>query len=117
MRVDTKKVAARIYDEFSLTVPLFLGVLVIWALFILDIISTHFILEAGGMEKNILMSFIVRFPLFHTMVKLWVLILIVFVSGFCNRKLRHSATILVSAIIGLYVIVITNNLTELNNLL
>lgn len=113
---DAKKVTARLYDEFSLTVPLFLGVLVIWVLFILDIVSTLFILEAGGIEKNILMSFIVQWPLLHTMVKILVLILIVFVSGYCNRKIRHSGTILVSAIIGVYVIVITNNLTELNYL-
>lgn len=116
MMAYAKEVAGRIYDEFSLTVPLFIGVLAIWVLFILDILSTFIILEAGGIEKNILMSFIVQWPLLHTMVKIFVLILIAFATGFCNRKIKNSGTFLVSAIIAVYVFVITNNLNELSYL-
>jgi hypothetical protein len=83
--------------------------LILAALFILDIVTTHLILWLGGMELNPVMAGIVTSPLAHACIKAATLLLIVLVSLIAEANVRGSTIGFYAAIIALYLLVLVNN--------
>ena len=83
--------------------------LILAALFILDIVTTHLILWLGGIELNPVMAGIVTSPLLHTMVKAATLLLIITVSLIAEANVKGSTIGFYAAIIALYILVLVNN--------
>ena len=83
--------------------------LILAALFILDIVSTHLILWLGGIELNPAMACIVTSPLINTMVKAATLLLIITVSLIAEANVKGSTIGFYAAIIALYIVVLVNN--------
>lgn len=83
--------------------------LILAALFILDIVTTHLILWLGGIELNPVMAGIVTSPLAHTGIKAATLLLIIFVSLIAEANVKGSTIGFYAAIIALYLLVLVNN--------
>lgn len=83
--------------------------LILAALFLLDIATTHLILWLGGIELNPVMAGIVTSPLAHTVVKAATLLLIVAVSLIAEANVKGSTIGFYAAIITLYILVLVNN--------
>jgi hypothetical protein len=79
-------------------------------LFIGDIISTEYILVHGGIELNPYMIPFVSDPLLHVGVKLVAFCIIAFVAVYANRKVPHAGSILIIAVVSMYLIVLAANL-------
>ena len=84
-------------------------VLILAALFLLDIITTQIILWLGGFEMNPAMAGIVTSPPMHLAIKAATLLLIILVSLFAETKVKGSSIAFYSVIIILYMFVIVNN--------
>jgi hypothetical protein len=84
-------------------------VLILAALFLLDIFTTQLILWLGGIELNPAMSGIVMSPLVHLAIKASTLLLIIIVSLVAENKVKGSAIVFYCVIITFYVFVIVNN--------
>ena len=83
--------------------------IILAALFLLDIITTQFILLLGGMELNPLMAGVVTSPLVHLAVKAGMLLLIVIVSLIAEKNMRGSGTGLYIVLIPFYILIVVNN--------
>ncbi len=79
------------------------------ALFVLDVITTHVILWLGGIELNPVMACIVTAPLAHASVKAATLLLIITVSLIAEANVKGSTIGFSAAIIALYILVLVNN--------
>ena len=84
--------------------------LILGALFLLDILTTQIILRTGGIELNPLMTGIVANPALHLVIKATILILIFPVSLIAEQRVKGSGTIFYCALITLYSFVIINNM-------
>lgn len=83
--------------------------LILAALFLLDILTTQFILWLGGIELNPAMAGIVTSPLMHLAIKACTLILIILVSIIAETRVRGSSIAFYCILITLYLFVIVNN--------
>ncbi|MDD5142801.1 DUF5658 family protein [Methanoregula sp.] len=84
--------------------------LILGALFLLDIVTTEIILLRGGIELNPLMVGIVEIPALHAAIKMAILFLIFVVSLVAEKYMTRSGTIFCCIIITLYILVVSNNL-------
>jgi len=83
--------------------------IILAALFVLDIITTHVILWLGGIELNPFITGIVSAPLAHATVKAATLLLIISVSLIAEANVKGSTIGFSAAIIALYILVLVNN--------
>ena len=98
-----------IFLRSDIHLHLFLGILILYILFSIDIITTEAILLFGGVELNHLMTAVVACPMVHIIVKGGVLI---YISGTCTwaeEKVAWSGTSAMALIIAFYVIVALHN--------
>ncbi|MFA4861865.1 DUF5658 family protein [Methanoregula sp.] len=86
------------------------GTAILGMLFFLDILSTEIILKSGGVEQNPVMEGIVQWPLLHLVVKSLLLVLVIFMARAAEGQIRGSGKIFFVFIIGMYILVIGNNL-------
>jgi hypothetical protein len=86
--------------KFSLTLA---------TLFLLDIITTQFILWLGGIELNPAMAGLVTSPFVHIAIKAGTLLLIILVALIAERKVKGSSIAFYCVINTLYLFVIVNN--------
>lgn len=104
-----------LYDNFSF--PLFFGVILLAALFGLDIATTNMILLLGGYEQNAIMALIVNYPIIHIAVKIHAIIFIALVVWFSEYKIKGSGLVTLFILILFYSFVIYNNGTVLLGLI
>jgi len=86
------------------------GTAILGSLFILDILSTEIILRFGGMEQNPAMTGIVQWPFLHVAVKIALLVLVIFMARAAEGHVKGSGKIFFIFLIGMYILVIGNNL-------
>ncbi|MDD1687330.1 DUF5658 family protein [Methanoregula sp.] len=79
-------------------------------LFLLDILTTQFILWMGGVELNPVMALVVSNPVLHLAVKGAILLVIVSVAFVAEKYVRDSSVFFYCILITMYLFVITNNL-------
>lgn len=79
------------------------------ALFLLDIITTHVILWLGGIELNPVMAGFVSCPFLHLALKAATLLLILAVSLIAEANVKGSTIGFYAIIISLYILVVVNN--------
>jgi hypothetical protein len=84
--------------------------LILGALFLLDVVTTQIILWMGGAELNPFMTGIVTNPLLHLDIKILLLLVIFPVSLIAEQRVRGSAAFFYCALILLYIVVVVNNL-------
>lgn len=83
--------------------------LILGALFLLDIVTTWIILRTGGVELNPFMTGIVADPALHLVIKAAVLLLIFPVSLIAEQRVRGSGLVFYCVLITLYIFVFVNN--------
>ena len=83
--------------------------LILAALFLLDILTTHLILWLGGIELNPAMAGIVASPLVHLAIKAGTMLLIILVSLVAETRVRGSGITFYCILITFYLFVIVNN--------
>ena len=83
--------------------------LILAILFLLDIITTHFILRLGGIELNPVMAGIVTSPPVHLALKAGTLLIILIIALIAETKVKSSSTVFYCIVITLYILVILNN--------
>lgn len=83
--------------------------LILAALFLLDILTTHLILWMGGIELNPAMVGVVTSPVLHLAIKAGTLLLIIVVSLIAETKVKGSSLAFYGTIITLYLFVLVNN--------
>jgi len=76
----------------------------------MDVLTTNFLLIHGGTEVNPFMAGIVRNPLLHLTVKTLLLALVFLTARRCEARLAGSGVTLSLVLLGLYSIVVGNNL-------
>jgi len=76
----------------------------------MDVLTTNFLLIHGGTEVNPFMAGIVRNPLLHLTVKTLLLALVFLTARRCEARLSGSGVTLALVLLGLYSIVVGNNL-------
>jgi hypothetical protein len=94
----------------------FLCIILIYVLFVLDIVTTDMILSLGGFEVNHVMVPVVDNVFFHLLIKGFVLIFIVSVAQWSELKLKGSGLIMMLVITGWYSFVVMNNTSVLIHL-
>jgi len=85
-------------------------VLILGSLFLLDIVTTEFILVSGGVELNPFMAAIVTHPVIHLAIKAAILLTIVVVSLAAEKRVRRSGVFFYCTLITMYIFVVVNNL-------
>jgi len=76
----------------------------------MDVLTTNLLLMHGGTETNPFMAGIVRNPLLHLTVKTLLLALVFLTARRCEARLDGSGVTLSLVLVGLYSIVVGNNL-------
>ncbi|MBN1432304.1 MAG: hypothetical protein JW931_05985 [Methanomicrobiaceae archaeon] len=92
---------------------LWYGLLVLWALFMMDVITTEVILSSGGFEMNAVMRPFVEFPAIHIALKMAVLSVIAAVAYISDKITKRYGTIAVMAIAAWYIFVISWNIIHM----
>ena len=83
--------------------------LILAGLFMMDIVTTHIILQMGGVELNPVMTSVVPNPIIHLFIKMAIFLMIVLVSLVAEKYVRDSGVFFYCILITLYLLVITNN--------
>jgi hypothetical protein len=84
--------------------------LILGALFLLDILTTQIILLRGGIELNPIMMGVVANPALHLVIKTAVLLIIFSVSLIAEQRVKGSSAVFYGVLILLYSAVVLNNL-------
>ena len=93
---------------------LWYGLFVLWALFMMDVITTEVLLSSGGFEMNAVMRPFVEFPALHIALKMAVLTVIAAVAYISDKITKRYGTIAVMAIAAWYIFVISWNIIQMN---
>ena len=83
--------------------------LILGALFLLDIMTTQIILWMGGVELNPLMAGIVANPALHLGIKTGMLLAIFPVSLIAEQQVKGSSAVFYCVLIMWYIFVVINN--------
>ncbi len=84
-------------------------VLILAALFLLDIVTTEIILLMGGVELNPFMIAVVASPPAHLALKAAILAVIFTVALVAERQVRGSGVFFYCMLITMYIFVVVNN--------
>ncbi|MBQ3718128.1 MAG: hypothetical protein II893_01850 [Methanomicrobium sp.] len=98
------------YDRAYRSV-LFFILFLLGGLFLLDVLTTEFILSNGGQELNAFMVGVVNCSgIWHFVIKCCVMIMTVMTVFYSNSIIKHSGTGALILVVGWYVAVICHNL-------
>jgi len=92
---------------------LWYGILMLWALFMMDVITTEIILSFGGHEINTVMQSIVGYPLLHIVLKMAVLAMLAAVAYLSDRLTNKYGTIAIMAVSAWYIFVVAHNVIQM----
>lgn len=89
------------------------AIFTLWALFMMDVITTGVILSAGGYEMNAIMRPFAASPALHTTLKMAVLGLIAAVAYFSDKLTNSYGTVTVTVISAWYILVVSHNIIQM----
>jgi hypothetical protein len=99
----------RTLSGLDIRLPLFLGIVILYILFSIDIVTTEAILRLGGVELNRLMTEIVSYPMGHIALKGAVLTLVAGVCVWAEERIARSGIATMAIIIAFYMVVALHN--------
>ena len=92
---------------------LWYGIFTLWALFMMDVITTEMILSFGGHEMNGIMTNVVEYPILHTILKMAVLAMLAAIAYLSDRLTDRYGTIAIMAVSAWYILVISHNIIQI----
>jgi hypothetical protein len=95
----------------------FIGILIIYILCLLDILTTTLAISLGGYEMNPVMGPVAGIPVLHLLVKWIALLLILVIASWCEKQVARSGYLILATVIGWYLFVIAHNVTILSGLI